>query len=81
MEDAPQVRLTIGAVAARLGVPVGTVRSLPADLPEEPSPEQVAAWLEPARLVADDGFAARRPAGRRRLRHLPVHPAARLPLR
>ena len=37
----------------------GPMRSMPADLPEEPSPEQVAAWLELARLVADDGFAAR----------------------
>jgi DNA-binding transcriptional MerR regulator len=35
------------------------MRSLPADLPEEPTAEQVSAWLELARLVADDGFAAR----------------------
>jgi DNA-binding transcriptional MerR regulator len=46
-EDAP---------GAGLAAPM---RSLPAELPEDPSPEQVAAWLELARLVADDGFAAR----------------------
>ncbi|MBM7804611.1 DNA-binding transcriptional MerR regulator [Geodermatophilus bullaregiensis] len=37
----------------------GPMRSLPAELPEDPGPEQVAAWLELARLVADDSFAAR----------------------
>ncbi len=36
-----------------------SMRSLPAELPEEPTAEQVSAWLELARLVADDGFAAR----------------------
>jgi DNA-binding transcriptional MerR regulator len=44
------------APGAGLAAPM---RSLPAELPEDPSPEQVAAWLELARLVADDGFAAR----------------------
>ncbi|PRY50731.1 DNA-binding transcriptional MerR regulator [Geodermatophilus tzadiensis] len=44
------------APGAGLAAPM---RSLPAELPEEPTAEQVAAWLELARLVADDGFAAR----------------------
>ena len=44
------------APGAGLAAPM---RSLPADLPEEPTAEQVSAWLELARLVADDGFAAR----------------------
>ncbi|MGR7027796.1 helix-turn-helix domain-containing protein [Geodermatophilus sp. URMC 62] len=37
----------------------GAMRSLPAELPEEPTAEQVAAWLELGRLVADDAFAGR----------------------
>ncbi|SDD06059.1 DNA-binding transcriptional regulator, MerR family [Geodermatophilus telluris] len=44
------------APGAGLAAPM---RSLPAELPEEPTAEQVAAWLELARLLADDGFAAR----------------------
>jgi DNA-binding transcriptional MerR regulator len=44
------------APGAGLAAPM---RALPAELPDDPSPEQVAAWLELARLVADDGFAAR----------------------
>ena len=35
------------------------MRTLPAELPEEPTPEQIAAWLELAGLVADAGFEAR----------------------
>jgi hypothetical protein len=35
------------------------MRSLPAELPDDPTAGQVAAWLELARLVADDSFAAR----------------------
>ncbi len=35
------------------------MRSLPAELPADPSAEQVSAWLELARLVADDSFAER----------------------
>ena len=35
------------------------MRTLPAELPEEPTPEQVAAWLELAGLVADASFEAR----------------------
>jgi DNA-binding transcriptional MerR regulator len=35
------------------------MRTLPAELPEEPTAEQVAAWLELAHLVADDSFEAR----------------------
>ncbi|MEX5719674.1 helix-turn-helix domain-containing protein [Geodermatophilus maliterrae] len=37
----------------------GPMRSLPVELPGDPTAEQVAAWLELARLVADDSFAAR----------------------
>jgi DNA-binding transcriptional MerR regulator len=44
------------APGAGLAAPM---RSLPAELPDDPTPEQVAAWLELARLVADDSFAAR----------------------
>ncbi len=44
------------APGAGLAAPM---RSLPAELPDEPTAEQVSAWLELARLVADDGFAAR----------------------
>jgi len=35
------------------------MRSLPAELPADPTPEQVSAWLELARLVADESFAER----------------------
>jgi DNA-binding transcriptional MerR regulator len=35
------------------------MRALPAELPDDPSPEQVDAWLELARLVADAGFQRR----------------------
>ena len=35
------------------------MRTLPAELPHEPTPEQVSAWLELAGLVADPTFAAR----------------------
>ncbi len=44
------------APGAGLAAPM---RSLPAELPDEPTAEQVSAWLELARLVVDDGFAAR----------------------
>ncbi|MGK5114915.1 MerR family transcriptional regulator [Geodermatophilus sp. CPCC 205506] len=40
------------------GIAAG-MRTLPAELPEEPTPEQVGAWLELARLVADPSFADR----------------------
>jgi DNA-binding transcriptional MerR regulator len=40
------------------GIAVG-MRTMPAELPAEPTPEQVAAWLELAGLVADDSFEAR----------------------
>jgi DNA-binding transcriptional MerR regulator len=35
------------------------MRTLPAELPDEPTPEQVSAWLELAGLVADASFEAR----------------------
>lgn len=35
------------------------MRKMPAELPEEPSPEQVDAWVELAELVSDEGFRAR----------------------
>ncbi|WP_204331879.1 MerR family transcriptional regulator [Geodermatophilus sabuli] len=35
------------------------MRSLPAELPEDPTPAQVGAWLELAQLVADPSFAGR----------------------
>jgi DNA-binding transcriptional MerR regulator len=35
------------------------MRQLPADLPDDPSPEQVAAWVELAELVADEDFRQR----------------------
>ena len=35
------------------------MRQLPADLPDDPSPEQVSAWVELAELVADDDFRQR----------------------
>jgi len=35
------------------------MRGLPAELPDDPSPEQVDAWLELAGLVADEGFQRR----------------------
>jgi DNA-binding transcriptional MerR regulator len=35
------------------------MRQLPADLPDDPSPEQVSAWVELAELVADESFRQR----------------------
>src|SRR5262249_2187182 len=35
------------------------MRKMPADLPDDPSPEQVDAWVELAELVADPSFKAR----------------------
>ncbi|MFP5021993.1 MerR family transcriptional regulator [Pseudonocardia phyllosphaerae] len=35
------------------------MRSMPAELPDDPSPEQVQAWVELAELVRDPGFRAR----------------------
>lgn len=35
------------------------MRQLPADLPDDPSPEQVNAWVELAELVADEDFRQR----------------------
>jgi DNA-binding transcriptional MerR regulator len=35
------------------------MRQLPADLPDDPSPEQVSAWVELAELTADDDFRQR----------------------
>ena len=35
------------------------MRALPAELPDDPSPEQVDAWIELATLVADEGFQRR----------------------
>jgi DNA-binding transcriptional MerR regulator len=46
-EDAPGAGIATG------------MRTLPAELPEDPTPEQVGAWLELARLVADPAFAGR----------------------
>lgn len=46
-EDAPGAGIAAG------------MRTLPAGLPEDPTTEQVGAWLELARLVADPTFAAR----------------------
>ena len=46
-EDAPGAGIAAG------------MRTLPAELPEDPTPEQVGAWLELARLVADPAFAGR----------------------
>lgn len=46
-EDAPGAGIAAG------------MRTLPAELPEDPAPEQVGAWLELARLVADPAFADR----------------------
>lgn len=46
-DDAPGAAISTG------------MRTLPAELPDEPSPEQVSAWLELAGLVADESFAAR----------------------
>jgi len=46
-EDAPGAGIAAG------------MRTLPAELPEDPTPEQVGAWLELARLAADPAFADR----------------------
>jgi hypothetical protein len=35
------------------------MRQLPADLPDDPSPEQVSAWVELAEMVADESFRER----------------------
>ncbi|MEU6698762.1 MerR family transcriptional regulator [Pseudonocardia sp. NPDC046786] len=35
------------------------MRTLPSELPDDPTPEQVGAWVELAELVADPGFRAR----------------------
>ena len=35
------------------------MRQLPADLPDDPSPEQVSAWVELAELTADGDFRQR----------------------
>jgi hypothetical protein len=35
------------------------MRQLPADLPDDPSPEQVSAWVELAELAADEDFRRR----------------------
>ncbi|MEV1292588.1 MerR family transcriptional regulator [Pseudonocardia sp. NPDC049635] len=40
------------------GIATG-MRSLPAELPDDPTPEQVGAWVELAELVRDPDFAAR----------------------
>lgn len=40
------------------GIAAG-MRSMPAELPDDPTPEQVGAWVELAELVADPGFRAR----------------------
>lgn len=40
------------------GIATG-MRSMPAELPDDPTPEQVGAWVELAELVADPGFRAR----------------------
>ena len=45
-----------GAVVA------GWIAELPAELPEDPTAEQLDAWLELAELVAGEEFAARRSA-------------------
>ena len=37
----------------------GAMRTLPAELPDDPTTEQVEAWVELAELVADPGFRAR----------------------
>ena len=45
------------------GVPPTTIaqsmRTMPAELPDDPTPEQVDAWIELAGLVADEGFRRR----------------------
>ena len=46
-EDAPGAGIAAG------------MRTLPAELPDDPTPDQVGAWLELARLVADPAFAHR----------------------
>ncbi|WP_232021531.1 MerR family transcriptional regulator [Pseudonocardia autotrophica] len=40
------------------GIAAG-MRALPSELPDDPTPEQVGAWVELAELVADPGFRAR----------------------
>ncbi|MBC6461356.1 MerR family transcriptional regulator, partial [Actinomadura sp. HBU206391] len=42
-----------------------SMRRLPAELPDDPAPEQVDAWIELAELVGDEGF-------RRRVRQMAV---------
>jgi len=45
--DAPEMRIARG------------MRQMPADLPDDPAPEQVNAWVELAELVADEDFRRR----------------------
>lgn len=58
-----------------------SMRRLPADLPDDPAPEQVDAWVELAELVGDPGFRAKVRAmavagrGEERLDHGPDHHA------
>lgn len=44
--------------APGMGIARG-MRQMPAELPDDPSPEQVNAWVELAELVADEGFRQR----------------------
>ncbi|MFI6290125.1 MerR family transcriptional regulator [Nonomuraea sp. NPDC050790] len=44
--------------ATLAGVPAGVRRSLTPDLPDDPGPEQVEAWVELAELIGDPGFRA-----------------------
>lgn len=49
-----------GVEARPEGAHIATgMRTMPADLPDEPTPEQVDAWIELAELVADPTFKAR----------------------
>lgn len=48
----------IGPDDPAMGIARG-MRALPGSLPDDPSPEQVDAWLELAGLVADEGFRRR----------------------
>jgi hypothetical protein len=49
---------TVPADAPDAGIAQG-MRTMPAEMPDEATPEQVSAWLEPAGLVADESFEAR----------------------
>jgi hypothetical protein len=48
----------VGPEDPAMGIARG-MRALPAELPDDPAPEQVDAWLELAGLVADEGFQRR----------------------